>query len=392
MTYSETLKYLSELPLSARPPISKPVDSERLDLPSASDAYPRRRCLGRYQLIRHLKETGKLTPRPADQDATFGTRVHAAWAGEPIELSVFEAQTLEKMQRLEAMLVTDWAAGRAVALLAREQRLWLHSGITPLHSGRYDCAYATANWKAMLFIDGKTLMEPVAPADTNDQLRELVALAHWNYPSVEEFTVAILQPNVERPVSMATYDQLESELALRLLRWHLDDIQGRDLPRIYGDWCRHCPALEFCPEAKAGIEPVLAHQFATQDDKLVLTTGLEGADFLRRLVRAKHLIETLLASYKAFLEQNPDEIPGWSLKAGKSKRTLTDVRAVYEVLAGTVSLEDFLACTSVSVTKLEHAFGKSLGLKAKALKDTFNARLEAVIDWKTDAPQLEDSQ
>src|SRR4029077_6904344 len=230
--------------------------------------------------------------------------------------------------RLEQMLVTDWAAGREIALLAREQRLWLHSGITPLHSGRYDVAYVTTDFKAMLIIDGKTLMHPVAPADTNDQLRELVALAHFNYPAIESFrvsilqrelvrlshltyraiesfSVSILQPHVDRPVQMATYDLLEAELALRLLRWHLDDIRARDLPRIYGDWCRYCPACEFCPEAKASIEPILAYQFDSDPQhKLVLTIGEEGSVFLRRLVNAKHLCETILAAYKAYLEQN----------------------------------------------------------------------------------------
>src|SRR4029077_810978 len=130
--------------------------------------------------------------------------------------------------RLEQMLVTDWAAGREIALLAREQRLWLHSGITPLHSGRYDVAYVTTDFSAMLIIDGKTLMHPVAPADTNDQLRELVALAHFNYPAIKTFTVAIMQPHVERATSMAIYDELEAELALRLLRWHLNDIETLD--------------------------------------------------------------------------------------------------------------------------------------------------------------------
>jgi hypothetical protein len=90
----------------------------------------------------------------------------------------------------------------------------------PLHSGRYDVAYITVDFASMLIIDGKTLFTPVSPADTNDQLRELVALAHFNYPQVRSFTVAIIQPNAERPTSMATYDELESELALRLLRWH----------------------------------------------------------------------------------------------------------------------------------------------------------------------------
>jgi hypothetical protein len=377
-----------------------PIDSERLDLPSASDAYARRRCLGRTQLIRHLKETGKLEKKTLEEGrsadgryATFGLNVHAAWAGQQVMLEAFEAETLEKLKRLENLLVSDWASGREIRLFAREERLWLHHGLEPLHSGRYDVAYVTRDTSAMLIIEGKTLFHPVAPADTNDQLRELVALAHYNYPGVLTLSVAILQPHVERPLSIATYDSLEAELALRLLRWHLADIAQPDLPRIYGPWCRFCPALEFCPEARASIEPILASEFDSDlQGRLALPIGTDGAAFLRRVLAARALCESLQAAYKAFLSENPDALPGFSLKPGKSKRGITDVGAAYDALAGTVSLEDFLECASVSVTRLQDALGKATGLKGKSLRDTFNARLGDVLEFKTDAPSLEDTE
>lgn len=377
------------------------IDSERLDLPSASDAYARRRCLGRHQLIKHLKKTGQFEPRSLEDSrsaegrgATLGNRVHAAWAGESdADLSRFELETLEKLKRLEQMLVTDWAGTREVALFAREERLWLHNGITPLCSGRYDVAYVTTDFEAMLIIDGKTLMHPVAPADSNDQLRELVALAHYNYPAIQFFTVAILQPNSEQPVSVAYYDPLEAELGLRLLRWHLADIEALDLPRIFGAWCKHCPALAFCPEAKAAIEPILARSFDSEPEsgKLVLQIGEEGSAFLARVVNAKSLCETMLAAYKGYLAENPDDLPGWHLKDGKAKRAIKDVQAAYSVLEGTVSLDAFLAAASVSITELQAAYGLATGTKGKALRDAFNARLADVIEYKTDAPSLEQS-
>lgn len=373
------------------------IDSERLDLPSASDARARRMCLGRHQLIAYLKRTGKLVKklledsRSADgRYAGFGTRVHGRWAGENVQLDPFEAETLEKLIRLEQMVLTDWARAQPFQLLAREQRLWLHAGITPVHSGRYDAAYVTRDVTRMLILDGKTLMHPVEPADTNDQLRELVALARANYQPVQEFTVAILQPHAERAVSIAVYDQLEAELALRLLRWHLEDIKQTDLPRTYGSWCRFCPALEHCPEAKAGIEPVLATQFEDQDGKLALPIGTDGAAFLRRLVLAKALTETLLEAYKAFLAQNPDDVPGWTLKPGKSKRTLKDAYRAFAVLDGTVDLKTFMECSSVSITKLQAAYSEATGTKGKVMREGFNALLGEVIEYKTDSPSLEE--
>jgi hypothetical protein len=374
------------------------IDSERLDLPSASDAYPRRRCLGRYQLIQYLKSIGKLAAKILEEGrsadgryASFGNGIHAAWAGQKVELDGFQLETLEKLIRLEQLVVTDWAAGREIALFAREQRLWLHSGITPLHSGRYDVAYITTDFAAMLIIDGKTLTHPVAPADSNDQLRELVALAHFNYPAVKTFTVAILQPHVERSSSVATYDELEAELALRLLRWHLNDIRAHDLPRIFGDWCRYCPAMEYCPEARAAIEPLLAYQFERDErNKLILPIGQEGTNFVRRLVNVKHLCETILAAYKALLEDNPDDLPGFTLKPGKTKRSVTDAYEAFSALKDFIPLEDLLAAFSPSVTKLQAAYGAAQGLKGKPLREAFNSRLDGVIEWKTDAPSLED--
>ena len=365
-------------------------DPERLDLTSASGAHARRRCLGQTALIRHLRATGKLNSGKSSKDAEFGNGIHAAWAGQDVKLDHFQAETLEKMKRLEALLVVDWAAGREAALFAREVRLWLHKGIIPIHSGQYDVAYVTQDLSAMLIIDGKTLMSPVAPADTNDQLRELVALAHFNYPAVQIFTVAIIQPHVELPTSIATYDALEAELALRLLYWHLKDIEADDLPRIYGPWCKYCPAIEFCPEARNAIEPVLAYQFESVDSKLTLPVGEAGSAFLRRLMAAKGVIETLTMAYKAFLEENNGALPGWTLKPGRSKRGLTDVRAAYEALQDVISLEEFLACANVSVTKLQSAAGVGLGLKGKSLKQAFDERLGDVITWKQDAPSLED--
>jgi hypothetical protein len=119
---------------------------------------------------------------------------------------------------------------------------------------------------------------------------------------------------------------------------------------------------------------------------------MEGAAFARRLVTAKHLCETILATYKEVLRENPDDLPGFILKPGKSKREIRDLPAAFEALDGAIDLNGFLSCANVSVAKLQELYGKTLAIKGKALRERFNARLEAVIDWKTDAPSLEDTQ
>ena len=310
-------------------------------------------------MIRHLKETGKLKPRNDAKDAAFGTSVHAAWADPEIKLDGFAAETLDKLKRLEQMLLTDWAAGREVALFAREQRLWLHYGITPMHSGRYDVAYVTTDFLSMLLIDGKTLTSPVTPADSNDQLRELVALAHDNYPAIQDFTVAIAQPNADKPVSVAftTLSKPNSRFAscagispksrLRTFRGSMAIGAGT------------VPLSSSVPKRKAAIEPILAYQLEREPDsqQLVLPIGESGAAFLRRLLLAEHLINTLKTAYKAFLAQNPDDLPGFALKPGRTKREIKDIRAAYDALQDVVALPDFLSAASVSVTKLQEVYG-----------------------------------
>src|SRR5260370_13439731 len=106
----------------------------------------------------------------------------------------------------------------------------------------------TLNRKRLVIIDGKTLYGQVESAEVNDQLRELVALAHYNYPEIEEFTVALLQPNVARRIDVAVYDWIESELALLLLRAHLSDIRDPYHERHPGLFCQFCPPVLACAD------------------------------------------------------------------------------------------------------------------------------------------------
>src|SRR5215472_9882719 len=154
------------------------TDSERLDLPSASSAYRRRRCTGSENLIGELRKRGLLKEIPPGADATSGTLVHAAWAGQDVQLSPAQEQTLATLKDLETMVLADWGALEPYLLLGREQRLWCRKGIEPLHSGQYDVAYVSADldgrltWERALILDAKTLYGEIDPAEHNDQLRE----------------------------------------------------------------------------------------------------------------------------------------------------------------------------------------------------------------------------
>jgi hypothetical protein len=342
-------------------------------------------------LIRTLRKEGKLKAPEQTADARSGEQVHLAWSGQKVSLDKGETQTLLALRRLEDMVVANWSKGQSVFLLNREERLWLHEGLEPIHSGRYDVAYETLDRKRMLVIDGKTGRGLVESAEVNDQLRELVALARHNYPEIEEFTVALLQPNVARRVDIAAYDWIEAELALRLLRFHLADIRDPYHARNPGPYCHFCPAALHCPEAKNSIITVTESIKEIQAGDYDLPLGPRGAMLLARIKTAKPLLEIFESAYKAALAEDANAIPNWRLRDGKNVRRIIDIEGAWAVAQRHgITLADFLACVEVSVGKLEEIFGQHTASKGKALDNEFNAVFEEAIERVQYAKELEE--
>ena len=366
------------------------IDAERLELSSASSAYRRRRCSGSVNLINELRSSGKLSVLPPDADAQSGTNVHMGWCGalKRSSLTSQELQTLDTLQEMEAKLVADWAGRNKYALLGREQRLWLHQGFEPIHSGQFDVAYGTLSTKRMLIIDGKTLFGEVSPAETNDQLRELVALARLNFPEAVEFSVAILQPWVAREPSVALYDRAEAELALRLLRQTIADCADPDAPRTPGPWCRHCPAIHHCEEARTLVGSTYRLAKRIEAGEYSLPVGEQGSRFLESVKAAESVLTKLKEAYRQILLADPNALPGWYMKEGKRVRQIQGVLATWELASHFMALSQFLAATGVSVTELQTQFGSASGLKGEQCAQRFNEVFAPVITFKENAPEL----
>jgi hypothetical protein len=366
-------------------------DPERLDLDSASSAYRRRRCPGSSNLIRALREAGKLPPELPDPDAESGDRIHRAWCGEKVTLSAREGEMLESLRRLERLVVTDWAGrdDQFECCLGREQRLWLHEHLEPVHSGQFDVAYGTISSHRMLIIDGKTGFKKVAPAESNDQLRELVGLARANFSRCREFSVAILQPFFERTgTTIAVYDEEEAELCLRQLRFTIADCADPDAPRIAGVWCDHCPAQSVCIEARAAAGRTYDLAKKIEAGELELPVGTSATRLLDAIRTATSAMDAIKKRYKAMLADNPDAAPGWRLKEGKKVRTIPDTLAAYTIAKDFMPVEEFFGATRVSITDLRDRCAKASGSRGKALDEFFNNRFEPVLAWQQQEPEL----
>lgn len=369
-------------------------DTERLDLESASSGYRRRKCTGSANLVRALREAGKLSQTPS-KDAITGNRVHGAWCGQEVaDLNPRESETVESLKRMESMLVTDWSRGELVVCLGREVRLWLHEGLDPVHSGAFDVAYSTMSArtlepdKRMLIIDGKSLFGEVSPAEENDQLRELVGLARANFSRCNEFTVAILQPWVSQRPSVALYDATEAELALRELRRTISDNADPNAPRTAGVWCDKCPAFELCDTVRMSAARTWDVAKAVADGFFTLPVGESGAKLLDAAKVAKKYLEKVEECYKAILAADPEAVPGWHLRDGAKVRVINDIDAAAQIAPEFMSREEFYSTVTVNVGDLQELCASESGLRGRALEDLFNQRFARVIRYKQNAPSL----
>jgi hypothetical protein len=85
---------------------------------------------------------------------------------------------------------------------------------------------------------------------------------------------------------------------------------------------------------------------------------LENAGkLLSQLDRLEKFIDGVKAHYKLVLAENPDAIPGWGL-ATKTMRDLHNPEKVKEAVRPVIGEKGFWNAVTVSLTKLEAAWGK----------------------------------
>jgi hypothetical protein len=365
------------------------IDEQRLDLSSCSSAGRRRHCTGSENLIRELRSRGLLKKIAASEDALYGTAVHAGWAGAKVQLDSSQEKTLIELKRLEAMVLADWSAGEPFILLGREERLWLRQGIEPIHSGQYDVCYLSTDYQRALVLDGKTLYREVEAAERNDQLRELVALFRFNYPGIKHYTVAILAPNQDERISMAAYDQLEAELALRLLRLSLFESADPGAPRTPGAHCTHCPARLQCEEARQLIGHPYSVKARIDAGDFVLPLGEKGARLLEEIKAAKTVLADLEEAYKSELKTDPDCLPGWQLSNGRKLRWIPEVEKALEAWSShRYAMSDFLSCTDLVLHRLEEKLALSTGKVGKGLANHFNDIFGPLVVTRLSQPSI----
>jgi CRISPR/Cas system-associated exonuclease Cas4 (RecB family) len=360
------------------------MSDERKGLPSASSVHRYAVCPGSFLLEQTIPEP------PTSADANLGNRVHAALAGEKVspQLSDEETRLVDLCSEQEARLVIEHFGGVILEPM-REVRLWgFDLNLEESWSGKPDAVYMYAG--RALVIDYKTGRNKVEAATANLQLRALAVLV-WEMLGVSDVTVAVIQPLTGQPTvcSYTAQDIVRSAQQIgRIMRAVKMEGQPRN-PTPEG--CKYCKAKAVCPEAReaALAPPVVNAPAAITPDAIAATLTNETlSEFLKRVPQAEAVIEACRAEARRRLEQG-DTVPGWKLKPGATRDTITRPDAVFDrflTLGGTQ--QQFMPAVTIAKGKIKEALKEATGEKGKALEARLEALLFECIESKQGAATL----
>ena len=337
------------------------MSDERKGCPSASGFKRYADCPGSFTLGNAAPPE---SPSPA---ASRGTRVHGGLSGE-IELTALshdELQTVEELSIQEEILLDQFTReGWKVESVTKEKRLW-EDASESRWSGKPDKVLIMQNDdkdRGALVIDYKSTRY-TERAEENLQLAALAVLVDCDQSrSVKVIHVALVFPD---GFDVAVYDIDALEEAAEKCKALVDSITitHTETRTPSQNACRWCSAKSICPEAKSQMNSLVRVQ--PQD----LVAG-DFPQLLERCAIAESLIKDIRAQAKKQLEDGK-EIPGWELKPGHIRSTITDTEEVYNRAAVLgIDGKQFSSKVTISKKNLEELVRDKLGQKGELLNRT----------------------
>jgi hypothetical protein len=355
------------------------MSDERKNKPSASSMERYALCPGSWAAEQGI-------PDSTTDDAATGNRIHAWLAGETVEppLTADETSVVEKCRWQEDLLLSTVLPHRDEMI--REQRYWMGDA----WSGKPDLVAIDSIMGEALVIDHKTGRGDVTPAEGNLQLRALAVLVNEKH-GLTKITVAIIQPLAGAP-SVCEYSHDDLIKACAEIGSIIDRINAPNAPRVpSAEACKYCKAKPYCVEAReqAVSLPVTAMPTGTTPDAIAATlTSQTLAEFLERADFASRVIDACKAEAKRRLESG-DVVPGWTLKPGSERETITDATTVYNRASALgVNADAFMPCVLITKGKLKDALKTATGDKGKALEARMDSLLAGCVEVKQSAATL----
>jgi len=372
------------------------LDPIRHGWTSASNAEADAACPGRHLASRGLPET-------QSEDASFGALIHECLADSGIRTKM-EKMTLEQHEIFDACRNIEgklrdqyFGAGagdnKNKMRVFRERRFWLKltsrdgKGLFE-HSGQADVVFQHGT--RLLVLDFKCLAADKTDSPKNGQLRDLAVLAAGEIPETQEVAVAIVQPLVTHSPELCLYGPDDLKRAALELYGRIVKSNDPKSPRVAGViQCAYCLAKPNCREYQAWASQMVPAPRSILDVPVAQWTGEQCAIFLDHASVAQRWLDDCKDAVKARVEADPAAVPGWTLKPGAIKETITDPQACFDRFAALGGgIAQFMSTVSVGKSKLKEAIHAVTAAKGQQLDKAVKALTEGITEQKQNAPSL----
>lgn len=384
--------------------MSEPLDPRR-GVPSCSALERLEACPASWAMSQGLPET-------QSDDANKGTKIHKALElGFTDGLEGDEVETFERCADQADSLIAEWMSPESSVDLVhlRELRLGLTTigGVVEVTdkmrfpvvvTGQADVVVIEG--KRGLIIDYKTGRGDYTHAAGNAQLRGLAALVSLKF-KLESVRVAIVQPWRGKP-TVADYDAQALSMARAWLYHVLAKVRdATPEDAVAGDHCHYCKAgmAGVCPvfrgEAIQPVERMTVNLNATDKERTKAALFARAMDLpaaeLVELYEGLKLVGWYQAAIEGAMRKRVEDgaIPGYGMKPGVVRETVTAVGAVWERCSSLgVSAGEFTAACTITKSNLEQLVRGATGKKGKALKETMATVLEGAVETKETARRI----
>lgn len=387
------------------------IPKEHLDLfvvPSASQLERVLLCEGSWLLEQSFPEP------PQNKAAELGTKIHALMAARGDEdyeveenesLSGREEFLLQSLTEHEEKVLGELGfdpfdvAGREIPLgyYNEENRLSF--------TGRPDVFYMSRDGSRLAVVDYKTGMNPVTEIHKNIQVAVYVVLAYHYAVSkgakkIKSVSGVIIQPLAEKKIAVVDYSLSDIAAAEKTISALADKAKQQGLGRTPGEkQCQYCKARAFCPESiafygqRVASLPIVPSQDFKKEQLQETIVSLSGGQLAMILDNAKYLlsmISEVTERSRELLQQDPESIPGYSLKEGNSTRKINNVVEVYKKMKSLfdVDPEMFLSLCSLGIGNVQDFVKSKLKVSEPVAKVKVNEYFEEAITFGQNKPSV----
>jgi hypothetical protein len=116
--------------------------------------------------------------------------------------------------------------------------------------------------------------------------------------------------------------------------------------------------------------------------------GKEGAEILGQLERIGKFLEEAKSFYRTQLTKDPYCVPGWTLKPGARRRSLSDPAKVWHKVCDVLSTEEFMQSVTLKIGVLQDIWSRATGVPGTQARAAFDDLLGNLVTTLPTTPSL----